>query len=109
MNANTRRDYARAVRLTRQQAADLLQRYPHVSNAEAKRIVTYLRKGRHLDVGMLTGDEALKPQLDRFMADHAKHFRLSFGEAAGVTAAIAAFLAFCWFIWELIKPATLTV
>ena len=93
----------------RDDIADLLQRYPQVSDGEAKRIVNFLRKGRHLDVGMLTGDAALKPQLDLFMADHAKHFRLNFGEAAGVTAAIAGFLAFCWLIWELIKPATLTV
>jgi hypothetical protein len=93
----------------REDIADLLYRYPRVSDAEAKRIVTFLRKGRHLDVGMLAGDDALKPQLDLFMADHAKHFRLSFAEAAGVTAAIAGFLALCWLIWELIKPATLTV
>jgi hypothetical protein len=107
MNAHTRA-HARALRITRQQTADLLRRYPQVSDAEAKQIVTFLREGRHLDVGMLTGDEALKPHLDRFMADHAKHFRLSVGEAAGVTAAIVAFLGFCWLIWELIKPATLT-
>jgi len=109
MNANTRREYARAIRLTRQEVADLLHRYPHVSDDEAGRIVTFLRKGRHLDVGMLTGDEALKPHLDRFMVDHAKHFRLSVGEATGVTAAIVALLGFCWLIWEVIKPATLTV
>ena len=107
MNAETR-EHARALRLNRQEVADLLRRYPHVSEAEAGLIVAFLRKGRHLDVGMLTGDEALKPRLDHFMADHAKHFRLSFGEAAGVTGAIVAFLGFCWLIWELIKPVTLT-
>ena len=109
MNAHTRREHARDLRLTRQEVADLLHRYPQVSDAEAREVVTFLRNGRHLDVGLLTGDERLKPHLDRFMADHARHFRLSVGEATGVTAAILAFLGLCWLIWELIKPATLTL
>jgi hypothetical protein len=97
-----------APKLTRDQAADLLQRYPHVSDAEVKLILTFLRKGRHLDVGMITGDDALKPQLDRFMADHAKHFRLGFFEGTRVVAAMAAFLGLCWLVWETVKPAALT-
>ena len=96
-----------ASKLTREQTADLLYSYPHVSDDEAKAILTFLRKGRHLDVGILTGDERLKPYLDRFTADHAKHFRLGFGEASAVVAGIAAFLAICWLIWEAVKPATL--
>ncbi len=100
MNAHT-------LRLTRQEAADLLTRYPHVSDGEAKQIVTFLRTGKHLDVGMLTADEALKPQLDRFMADHSKHLRVGFFEGAGVVAAIAGFLALCWLLWEAVKPAAL--
>jgi len=91
-------------RLTREQAADLLDRYPRVSDREAKLILAFLRNGRHLDVGMLSADQSLKPQLDRFMADHAKHFRVGFGEASAVIGAIAGFLGFCWLIWELVKP-----
>jgi hypothetical protein len=95
--------------LSREQVADLLCRYPHVSDGEAKAILTFLRKGQHLDVGILTGDERLKPHLDSFVADHAKHFRLGFGEGSAVVAAIAAFLGICWLIWEAVKPAALTV
>lgn len=109
MNAHTRDEKARALSLTREQVAELLYRYPHVSDVEAKWIITYLRKGRHLDVGMLTADERLKPQLDSFMADHAKHFRVGLGEGAAVVAAIAGFLAACWLIWEAVKPAALSV
>ena len=105
MNAHTRHDEARAVRATRQQAADLLARYPHVSDAEAKQILAFLRHGRHLDVGMLTADESLKPQLDRFTADHAKHLRVGFIEGAGVVAGIVGFLALCWLVWEAIGPS----
>ena len=93
------------IRLSRDEVADLLFRYPHVSDSEAKLILGFLRKGRHLDVGMLTADAALKPHLDRFMADHARHFRLGLGEGTAVVAAIAGFLLFCLIIFEAMTPA----
>jgi hypothetical protein len=100
MTAHARREEARALRLNRQQAADLLQRYPEVSDAETHQVLTFLRTGRHLDVGMLTADRKLKPKLDRFMDDHAHHLRVSFVETAALIAAIVAFLALCWLLWE---------
>ena len=93
--------------LTREQAADLLARYPRVSDSEAKAIVAFLRKGRHLDVGMLTGDEALKPQLDSFMNDHGKELRLGLGEATAAIVGIGGLLFLCSLIWELVKPGAL--
>jgi hypothetical protein len=93
--------------LTRDQAAELLRRYPRVSDGEAKAIVTFLRKGRHLDVGMLTADERLKPQLDGFMADHGKHLRVGAGEATVLIAAIAGLFFALSLIWEAIKPGTI--
>ena len=108
MNAPLRPIESFASRLTRDQAAALLYRYPDVSDAETRAIITFLRKGRHLDVGILTADDALKPHLDRFRDDHAKHFRVGFGEGSAVIAAIAGFLAICWLIWEAVKPAALT-
>ena len=109
MNSSTPDAHSSPLQLTREQVADLLARYPHVSDAEAKLILTFLRNGRHLDVGMITGDDALKPQLDSFMADHRTHFRVGFLEGSGVIAAIAAFLGLCWFVWEIVKPERLTV
>jgi len=107
MNAHTSRDEARALRLDRQQAADLISRYPHVSQSEAKLIVDFLRTGRHLDVGMLTADDRLKPQLDSFMHDHRRDLRVGFGEGAAVVGGIAAFLLACWLAWEAVKPGVL--
>jgi hypothetical protein len=104
MNAYTSNEDVRSLRLTRQQAADLLYRYPNVSDIEAKLILSFLRKGRHLDVGMLTADARLKPYLDRFTADHAKHFRIGFAEAAAVITMIAGFLVICWLVWEALRP-----
>ena len=104
MNAHTRREEVRAIRLDRQQAADLLARYPQVSDAETNLILTFLRTGRPLDVGMLTADEKLKPQLDRFMLDHGKRLRVSFAEGAALVAGIVGFLLLCWLVWEAVKP-----
>ena len=109
MNANEARQEPPLSALSRESVADLLYRYPHVSQGEAKAILTFLRKGRHLDVGILTADDGLKPYLDRFTHDHAKHFRVGFGEGAAVIGAITGFLVLCWFIWEAVKPAALTV
>lgn len=107
MSARVRREQMRALRSTRTQAAELISRYPDVSDSEAKQILTFLRTGEHLDIGMVTGDESLKPQLDLFMGDHGKHLKVGFLEGSAVIAAIAAFLVVCWLIWEAIKPVAL--
>ena len=106
MNTRVRQQEAPSQALSREQIADLLFRYPRVSESEAKRILTFLRKGRHLDVGMLTADEKLKPMLDSFMHDHKKHFRLGFGETTAVVSAIVGFLLICWIAVEAMIPAT---
>ena len=90
--------------LAREEVADLLSRYPQVSDKEAKQIVSFLRKGRHLDIGIVTADKQLKPNLDRFMADHSTHFRLGVRETAAVVGGIAALMLVLWLIWEVIKP-----
>ena len=97
----------RALRATRTHAAALLSRYPQVSDEETKEILSFLRYGRHLDIGMVTGDESLRRQLDRFMVDHGKHLRVGFLEGTAVVAAIGAFLVACWLVWESIKPVAL--
>jgi hypothetical protein len=107
MNAPIHPEQADAAMPTREQVTDLLCRYPKVSDAEARLIVRFLRTGRHLDVGMLTGDEALKPQLERFMDEHGKHLRVGASETAAVVATIAGLLLACWIIWETIKPGSL--
>jgi hypothetical protein len=101
--------HAATAMLTREQAADLISRYPHISEAEIRMVLAFLRKGRHLDLGILTADEALKPQRDSFTADHAKHLRVGVGEASAVVAAIVGFLGLCWLVWEAVKPAALAV
>lgn len=104
MNSHVHHDPVATRSLSREEAADLLIRYPRVSDDEAKLILAFLRKGRHLDVGMVMGDERLGPYVDRFTADHARHFRIGFVEGAAVVLGIAAFLFICWLAWEAMKP-----
>ena len=93
-------DGIRAVRLDREQVADLISRYPRVSDQEARQILTFLRTGRHLDVGLLTSNDQLRPKLDAFVKDHKAHFQLNWGEAAAVVCGMVALLVFFWLIWE---------
>jgi hypothetical protein len=107
MNVNKPMARAKPVPPTREEIADLLHQYPNLSAGEVTRMLAFLRKGRQLDVGMLTADERLQPHLDRFMSDHAKHFRVGIAETSAVVAAIMALLALCWSVWEVVKPISL--
>jgi hypothetical protein len=97
---------ARALRSSRQQTAELLGRYPDISEAERAEIVSFMRTGRHIDIGLLTSNDALRPKIDAFMADHKKDMRLGSSEIVTVVAAVVAFLALCWLVWEAIAPVT---
>jgi hypothetical protein len=85
----------------RERVSGLLSRYPKLSEQEVREILYFLRTGRHLDVGLLTSDEALRPKLDAFMEEHKSHFRLGFGEGTLVTGAIVALIVLLWIAWEL--------
>jgi hypothetical protein len=107
MNAYTQSAMeARALRSSRQQTAELLDRYPDISEAERAEIVSFMRTGRHIDIGLLTSNDALRPKIDAFMADHKKEMRLGSSEIVTVVAAVVAFLALCWLVWEAIAPVT---
>ena len=92
---STHRD-VRAVPLGREQVAEMLSRYPRVSDCESRHILTFLRKGRQLDLGLLIGDDRLRPNLAAFMADHEPHFRVKWREAAAMGGFILGPLAIFW-------------
>jgi hypothetical protein len=100
MTYQTTHEEIRAIRVDRERATDLLERYPRVSREEIREIITFLRTGRHLDVGLLTSNDRLRPNLDAFMHDHKAHFRVKWGEAVAVLAGMIALLAIFWLIWE---------
>jgi hypothetical protein len=101
----THPEEVRALRSSRERVAALLARYPKISSRDRREILDFLKTGRHLEIGLLTANAALRPRLDSFMADHNHHFRVTLAESARVLAAISAFLLVCWLLWELIGPA----
>ena len=100
MTQSITHEEVRAIRADRQHVTALLDRYPHISEGEIQEIITFLRTGRHLDVGMVTGDEALRPKLDAFMADHKKHFRLKWTEIVAAVKGIFGIPTGAWLLWE---------
>jgi len=88
---------------TSERMADLVSRYPGVTEDEAKEILTFMRTGRHLDVGLLTADESIRPNLDAFMEDHKAHFRLKWWESATAVGGIMAGLVAFWLLWEMLS------
>ncbi|HXS49328.1 MAG TPA: hypothetical protein VN713_04295 [Sphingomicrobium sp.] len=89
-----------AYRSTSERVADLVSRYPGVTDDEAKEILTFIRTGRQLEVGLLTTDDTIRPNLDAFMQDHKEHFRVKWWETTALVGGIAAALAAFWLIWE---------
>jgi hypothetical protein len=100
MTTRTTRDEVRALRFDRERIAGLIGRYPTISPDETNEVLSFLRNGRHLDIGMLTSNDRLKPKLDAFMEEHKAHFRLSILESLAVMAAIGAFLYGLWLAAE---------
>jgi hypothetical protein len=97
----------RTLRSSRERVANLLNRYPDVTEKDRKEILTFIKEGRHVDIGLLTADDKLRPRLDAFMADHKRHFSLGTGEIVRALAVIAAILMVCWLLWELVRPASM--
>jgi hypothetical protein len=104
MNAHATHIETGPLQTSRERVAALLARYPKVSKNETREIVDFMKDGRHLEIGLLTSDEKLQPNLDAFLKDHKKHFGVSLGEASAVVAMVAAFLLTAWLFWELIGP-----
>lgn len=82
-------------------AEDIFRRYPHISDAEAKEAVVFLKKGRHLDIGLVTGIADLKENIAAFRDQHARQLGLAWREIVGFTAFFALMLVTV--VWLLAK------
>lgn len=100
MNYHSTHEEVQAIRADREHVAGLLQRYPAISDQEKRDLVFYFKTARHLDIGLLTSNEALRPQLDRFMDDHTSHFRLKLTEGVAVICVMIALVTLAWLAWE---------
>ena len=94
-------------RSTRDRIATLLKRYPRVSDNDRKEILQFMKEARHLEVGLLTANDNVRPQLDAFMADHKRHFRLDAFDVLRAVTLIGAIVMVCWLVWELFMPVSL--
>jgi len=78
----------------------LLARYPDVTRDEAADILHFIKKGSFLEVGLMSGDERLAPQIERFRADHADSFSLGVRDWASVALIVAGLLIVCALLWN---------
>ena len=46
----------------------------------------------------------VRPQLDAFMEDHKRHFRLNVFDAIRAVTLVGAIVIVCWLLWELLMP-----
>jgi hypothetical protein len=96
----------RALRSSRERIAALLGRYPRVSDKERREILAFMKEGRHLEIGLLTSNDQVRPNLDAFMADHKRHFRIGAADMARLFAVLTVVAMFLWLMWELARPAS---
>jgi hypothetical protein len=53
---------------------------------------------------LLTANDNVRPQLDAFMEDHKRHFRLNVFDAIRAVTLVGAIVIVCWLLWELLMP-----
>lgn len=106
MNATTSALEARAIRGSRERVAEIIARHPRLSDEETSHVIHFLKNARHLEIGLLSANQAIRPKLDAFIEEHKRHFQVSVWEATVVSGAIIAFLLACWLFWEVAGPLT---
>ena len=95
----------RPFRSNRERVSELLVRYPRLSEEEASEILQFLRTARHLDVGLLSRNDNLRPRLEAFIRDHQRHFRVNWREGVAVAGGVLVLLVTAWLIWAALAEA----
>jgi hypothetical protein len=81
----------------REEASDLIRRYPNLSETELARLINLYRDFSALDMAMVISNEELAPNLDLFSADHRSKVRTPFRQyAALVIYAVLTIVALGW-------------
>lgn len=68
-----------------EEAADLIDRYPNLSEIELARLINLYRGFSALDSALIISDRELGPKLDRFFKDHRSKVRAPARHYAGLT------------------------
>jgi len=83
-----------------QQAAELIDRYPNLSEIELARLINVYRELSALEVALLISEDELTPKLGRFVQDHRAKIRTPFRQYAVLVAIAVAGAALV--IWTLL-------
>lgn len=80
-----------------QQAAELIDRYPNLSEVELARLINVYRELSALEVALLISEDELTPKLSQFVQDHRSKIRTPFRQYAVLVAiAVAAAALVIW-------------
>ena len=79
------------------EAAELIDRYPNLSEIELARLINLYRQFSALDTALIKSDEQLGSKLDWFLADHRSKVRVPVGQYAGLIGyAVLTIAAVAW-------------
>ena len=78
----------------------LLKRYPALTDGEIEDVLLFLRKGPTLEIGLLTGNEGLRPKLDHFRADHRGELSIGAREIAAIAVIVALLVVAVALLWD---------
>lgn len=84
-----------------QQAAELLRRYPHLSDVELARLINLYRQLSALDSALLISDGDLASKLNLFFADHRAKVRTPFRHYAALVG--YAVIGIAVLVWAMIR------
>lgn len=85
--------------LSLEQAAELIGRYPKLSESELTRLINLYRQLSALDVALMISDEQLAPRLDRFVREHRSQLRIPFRQYAVLVAiAVMGIMLVAWVV-----------
>ncbi len=91
---------APASRIRLERIESLLARYPGLTDPEIHEVLMFLKKGPALDIGLLSGLDAVKPQLERFRAEHARDLSIGLRELAIVGIVMLFLFAVVALLWD---------
>ena len=83
-----------------QRISDLLARYPNISGADEREILSFLKRAKYLDIALLKSDRSVQRQLDLFIRSHTRALKYSAPEVIAIACMVLAFLAACWLLWQ---------
>ena len=56
--------------------AELFRQYPEIDDTAKAELLLFLRRGRQIEIGMVSAREGMAERMSRFRHDHGEHFRL---------------------------------